>query len=260
MRADMAKVLVERPRLRGGLGSQPVKGYRDRARRELASDDGGPTREGMKRRSGGTKLFNEHLGPLRRYIDSQVGRPWDKVYAEVCAHIDRGNVVQKHILTHLFEYVVRHVVLIDGEPCYGEGYANRYGTPLRGRYMRSLWYVCPRSGLLRRVQTLGRRAAQARRAARYALPSRLPAMTILVNDTLRCLQLAHGWELVTVAPLPTGWHRTDPEKTDVVLGKPALSLGEEARRVYGAAVYAVARRRLRKKELSRYPIPIDLIR
>jgi hypothetical protein len=48
---------------------------------------------------------------------------------------------------------------------------------------------------------------------------------------------------------------------DVVLNKPVASLPEaEARAVYGAAVYAVARRRLRKAELMQYPIPIDLIR
>jgi hypothetical protein len=48
---------------------------------------------------------------------------------------------------------------------------------------------------------------------------------------------------------------------DVVLNKSVLTVTAfEAERLYGAAVYAVSRRRLRKTELRQYPIPIDLIR
>ena len=75
-----------------------------------------------------TKFFNEHLSPLRRFLDSNVGRPWDKVYSEICRHVDRGNVVQKHILTHLFDYVVVDTVLIDGEPCRGQLRTGATGT------------------------------------------------------------------------------------------------------------------------------------
>ncbi len=100
MRADMGKVLVERPRF-GSRGGRP-KGYKKAVTRGLAAG-GGPTREGMKRPHGHSlKQFNEHLGPLRRFLDANVGRPWDTVYSEICAHVDLGNVVQKHILTHLF--------------------------------------------------------------------------------------------------------------------------------------------------------------
>lgn len=257
MRADMAKVLVERPRL--GSGGGPAKGYRKRASRQLASEDGGPAREGMTKRSGGTKFFNEHLGPLRRYIDSQVGRPWDKVYAEVCARIDRGNVVQKHILTHLFEYVATDVVLIDGVPCRGSGY--NVGRPLADSYSTHLWYVCPRSGLLRRARLPGRREVRRRWQAGYAPADGRPTTVVRVNDSLQCHRFAHGWELVTVAPLPATAYPHDAAKVDVILNKKAVTVsGDEARCVYGAAVYAVARRRLRKKELVQYPIPIDLIR
>src|SRR5215213_7523776 len=120
MRADMGKVLVERPRLGRWHGdSRPGKGYAKEARHSLATGEA-PTREGMKRRHTNTKSFNEHLGPLRRFLDANVGRPWDAVYSEICKHVDRGNVVQKHILTHLFQYVVVNTVLIDGEPCRGQ--------------------------------------------------------------------------------------------------------------------------------------------
>src|SRR5207244_2148033 len=99
----------------------------------------------MRRYSGrGDKYFNEHLGPLRRFLHSNVGRPWDKVYSEICQHVDRGNVVQKHILTHLFEYVIVDVEMIDGEPYRKARSRSAYhSNPLRGP---NQWYVCPKSG------------------------------------------------------------------------------------------------------------------
>jgi hypothetical protein len=44
-----------------------------------------PTHEGLRRAQslrGDRKQMNESLGPLRRYLERQVGRPWNKVYAE----------------------------------------------------------------------------------------------------------------------------------------------------------------------------------
>ncbi len=137
MRSDMAKVIVERPRFGSRLRGTP-KGYR-RALQRLG-EEGTPRREGMKRRHrGNTKMLNEHLGPLRRYLDAQVGRPWDKVFSEICSHIDRASAVQDHVRDHVADYVVTHVVLIDGIPCSGEGGRN-YGRPLHqtalGRLVR----------------------------------------------------------------------------------------------------------------------------
>lgn len=33
--------------------------------------------------AGGSKVLNENLTPLRRYLERQVGRPWNKVYSEI---------------------------------------------------------------------------------------------------------------------------------------------------------------------------------
>jgi hypothetical protein len=127
MRADMAKVIVERPRVKGWSGNKP-KGYQRRMRRY--GEEGPPCREGIRDRwQGGGKYLNEHLGPLRRYLDSQVGRPWDKVFSEICAHIDRNSAVQDHVRDHVAQYVCVHVLLIDGVPCAGEG-GFAYGRPL----------------------------------------------------------------------------------------------------------------------------------
>ena len=73
MRDDMAQVIVERPRLRGGS-----------TRKGRTGDwDAMPSREGMRRPHvlrGDPKPLNENLSPLRRFLERQVGRPWDKVY------------------------------------------------------------------------------------------------------------------------------------------------------------------------------------
>jgi hypothetical protein len=248
MRADMGKVLVERPRITSwGYAPGPAKGYRKRLQKCLDAGDSPPAREGIKRRYGhGTKSFNEHLGPLRRFLNSNVGRPWDKVYAEICKHVDRGNVVQKHILTHLFQYVVTNVILIDGQPCRGEAYACLYGQPLRTTHSYHQWYVCPKSGLLRRSRYVPRTRKR---------PG--PPRRVVLNKTQMCLFVGGQWELVTVAPLPglTSQHRA----FDVILKRHMNGWGgdSEASRFYGAAVYAVARRPLSRKELRALPIPVE---
>lgn len=245
MRADMGKVLVERPRPGSRDGSRPRKGYRKEFRKTFDSDDPPLAREGMKARTGGTRFFNEHLAPLRRFLDSNVGRPWDKVYAEICEHVDRGNVVQKHVLTHLFDYVVTTVVLIDGRPCDGRpGY--RYGDPLRESTAYHQWYVCPKSGLLRRS-----------RHVRWARPKITPPRRVRLNKHQLCIRLNGQWELVTVAPLP-GWN--EPRGYDVILKRHVSSYwgGEsDAARMYGSTVYATARRPLSKRELLALPIPVE---
>jgi hypothetical protein len=39
------------------------------------------------RRDIGRPALNENLNPLKRYLHAQVGRPWNKVYAEIAARI-----------------------------------------------------------------------------------------------------------------------------------------------------------------------------
>lgn len=251
MRADMGKVLVERPRLgRWNGDSRPGKGYAGRLKKCLAAGNSPPAREGMKRRHhANPKHFNEHLGPLRRFLDANVGRPWDKVYSEICKHVDRGNVVQKHILTHLFEYVVTHVILIDGQPCRGEAYAKRYGQPLRTSHSYYQWYVCPKSGLLRRN----------RHVPHDWRKKPEPPRTVKLNGKQVCVERNGRWELISVVLVA----RTSPREVpayDAVLRKhiEGGSAGDvEAVEIHGGCRYAVRRRGLSRKELLALPIPID---
>jgi hypothetical protein len=244
----MAKVIVERPRKMGCSFKKP-KGYKRRLHRY--GDDGPPRREGIKVCwQGRSKYLNEHLGPLRRYLDKQVGRPWDKVFSEICAHINRNSAVQDHVRDHVDDYVAIHVLLIDGTPCQGEG-GRFYGKPLHELpYRDRRWYVCPRTGLLRRVKDVGRK----RKAATRKEP---PPEYIPIGDSLQCRFLDGAWHLVTLKPLPDPYYTWGYSTAmDVVLNRSVNDITKaEARRRYGAVVYAAAKRRLPRRELAQYPIP-----
>src|SRR5689334_15596749 len=98
MRDDMAKVIVERPR---------IKPRKTRKGREGALEDL-PAREGMRRGHElrrNTKELNENLAPLRRYLEKQVGRPWNKVYSDISAHLRADNIVQQHVRDHIKDFV-----------------------------------------------------------------------------------------------------------------------------------------------------------
>src|SRR5713101_6420275 len=137
MREDMPKVIVERPRRGGG---------RARSGRARPFEDL-PGKEGMGRRyvlSGDWKELNENLAPLRRFLERQVGRPWDKVYSEIAERLRVDSTVQQHVRDHLRDFVATR-------PRRGIcAWSTRGGG--------SLWhqplYVDPRDGILKRTDRL----------------------------------------------------------------------------------------------------------
>jgi hypothetical protein len=65
-----------------------------------------PFKEGIKKPYGyNTKSFSENLNPLWGFIRKSVGKNWDAVYSEICQNFDKRNVVNQHILVHLFQNV-----------------------------------------------------------------------------------------------------------------------------------------------------------
>ncbi len=142
MRADMHKVIVERER----EGS--TARFR-RPPRERATDPADlPIREGMRRPHvlrRERKQLNENLAPLKRYLRKQVGRPWNKVYADISRGLRPASAVQQHVRDHVWDYVERYVTL---------GPKGKvFGPPTD--WCRGAWplspgtlYVHPRTGLL----------------------------------------------------------------------------------------------------------------
>ena len=98
MRRDMARVIVERPRIR----------TRNERQGRACRPDDLPQRESIRRphvlrRS--EKSLNENLAPLRRYLERQVGRPWDNVYSEIAANLRVDNTVQQHLRDDIGDFV-----------------------------------------------------------------------------------------------------------------------------------------------------------
>lgn len=143
MRPDMHKIIVERPRWGSALPNHKTALRFSSAKIRLAVDaaedyDSGPRRASSARRD---KELNENLAPLSRYLMSQIGRPWRKVYGEIRQSIDARSATGLHVLQHLEGYVTVHTALENGVVVGAEGWNN--GRPVSGLY------VHPASGLLR---------------------------------------------------------------------------------------------------------------
>lgn len=178
MRSDMDKVIVERPRVGSRLPSRK-KGYRKYI--QSTPVDELPKQEQLLGRwKGREKWLNEHLGPMRRFLRSNVGRPWNNVHQELCEHISFSNAVQAHVLAHIYQYVQRNVFVESPSRVFIRGGHSWYGlNPLQENEM----YVCPHSGLLKVVKKLR--------------PHKL-SLRISVSDDMKYLQRDGRWWEVKV--------------------------------------------------------------
>ncbi len=138
MREDMYKVIVERPRKGGRSDSSEARIYR--ASENVSSKIG--IKKGLRHR----KWLNENLSPLKRWLQAQVNRPWDQVYSELTANIDRRNTVQAHIYAHLDQFVERQTWMADGKVIALGGWPKLF-RPIEQSYAKL--YVHPTSGILR---------------------------------------------------------------------------------------------------------------
>lgn len=226
MREDMARMIVERPRR---------KPYSHRKGRPQKLEDL-PMHEGLRKASalrGERKQLNENLAPLRRYLASQVGRPWSKVYADIAAHLRVDSAVQQHVRAHLRDFVA--VV------------PRRNITTWRSSSRNGLWwqelYVDPVTNLLCRTDRLPEEKAW-RRAQRHR-PKPPVERIVLTED--RELRLIKGlWYELHLTPLPEPEYRTFREIRKVSLkGKhdrrgPFLEIEMDIRRLVSPPVRDVA--------------------
>jgi len=49
--------------------------------------------------------FADKLGPLRRWLEARVGKPWDKIKSEVISRFDSNSLAGRHALGHLEGFV-----------------------------------------------------------------------------------------------------------------------------------------------------------
>lgn len=190
MRKDMSKVIVERPRT-----GRAAAGLRPGRTRALTDDDDEPIRVKGAREPKGreqkTKRLNETLNPLKRYLASNVGRPWNKVYSEISAHLKPSSTVQQHVRDHLEDFVAIKTRMKAGKVMA----TPRFGGERPLEEHHSLYYVHPRTGLLRKNEHYQRWGARWRAARLKADAERAKRMRVIDEKTQLHLFDGSWWEV-----------------------------------------------------------------
>lgn len=140
------RIVIERPRGGMRISLRKVKGQKISLIKltEEASTDGLLSPYLIKPRNK-TKYFSDCLGPLYRWLESHVGEYWDDVYSKLCQILDITTLSGQHIVSHVWGYVERNVVLIDRVP-YRKNYGHHFDRPLG--YWHQQFYVHPETGIL----------------------------------------------------------------------------------------------------------------
>jgi len=146
------------------------------------------------------KRFSDVLGPLRGFLRSNIGRPWDNVFSELRQALDVRKVTGRHIFEHLGW-------MVETECSIGED-RKVYGYP-RG-YEVTGFYVHPRTKLL---------CFAPRPSARERKKERLMQQEIdeLRIDDTRCFKLiGEQWFVVTYQVVEVGRYERPRTAWDVV--------------------------------------------
>lgn len=131
----MQDVIVDRPRTGGQYDYKQIRRSQKNQFNQLS-------KVGMKKPYGWEhKSQSDVLGPLKGFLKSNVGRPWNKVWSEVCEKTDSRTILGSHLRDH-----IRWMVELDVE-VLEDGVYTRYGR--YSRYpLRRGFYVNPDTGIL----------------------------------------------------------------------------------------------------------------
>lgn len=142
MRHDMDRVIQETAR---AGSSNPSKKTSLRIRHHNGSEfEDLPKRLSVshaKHQSGFSKSPGVTLRPLRRFLQKNIGRPWNDIYSEICQSIDRRTSRGHDLFCYLeWEVYVRCIIGEDGKVYSYHRWGGR--TPVSG------FYVHPETRLL----------------------------------------------------------------------------------------------------------------
>lgn len=230
----MHKVVTERPRWNPGPGKQNRQANLDY--------DLLPRYQGMKKPYRWRKGLTDLLGPLRRWLYSQVGRPWNDVYSEACKVIRPDGILRIHVKTHLLEFVERGTFLENGEACYlGYRPVAKHLRAQQGynRYIR--FYVHPTSGTLQVMA----KPVWSEQSPNTDLHARWR------NDSQLVLFINGSWFECVMEEVPK--HLRDHRSATVMDRIVKRPIGYyEAYDLYGAYIFCRSRRSLSKREIRSY--------
>lgn len=227
----LSEIVIERPR----------GGWRCSSRKAIKTDLNRLTQEAIEdgllspyliKPLHKTKYLSDHLSPLRRYLRSKVGQPWNLVYSDLSCRLDKNTVIGKHVIDHLWDFVERHAEINNNIPYHKPGANGSRGGKIGGYH--DAFYVHPVTGILCVVErSLGQKSSQ-----------KVDQSMIQINAYQRYYQLNNLWFRI-------GFQDVYPEHLcyDVLL-KTDLT-PEIARKTYGQPIYAATKHQCSKLELKK---------
>jgi len=98
--------------------------------------------------------FDDKLGPARRWLRGQVGRPWDKVRSELFTRFDTRTTAGRHIVfDHLLEEV-RVDLGRFGSLRFREFWISAHGILQHRQYLRKRWAAAQRPQLMAEPESI----------------------------------------------------------------------------------------------------------
>jgi hypothetical protein len=178
---------------------------------------------------------------LKRWLRSNVGRPWNDVFSEACQVFKADNVVRAHIRTHMMEYVERHTFMSDGEVWCVQRSIEVPIRSLRGHTVWPKFYVHPETGILHEVPH-----------ARLVDPQR--AMSACRDEIRKWISPE-----VLLLKIHYIWYSLEMRRVDEAPETPAFDAlfrfrlcKSHAYDAYGKAAYCARKRQLSRAELKLY--------
>jgi hypothetical protein len=223
----LSEIVIERPRHGMRMSLKKMTGHQKQLQKITveASEDGLLQPYVIKPRNK-SKYLSDHLGPLRRFLRSRQGQPWNQVYSELCQRLDHNTMIGQHVLDHIKDYVEIHVEMIEGVP-HHKPY-RYYRGPLRSGYHEQ-FYVHPETGILCLAPTLHSPLKTS------ALPD-----FVRIDDYHQYRKINDIWYHITFENFP------EDEVYDLLKGK--LNR-KNAARIGNQPIYAARKRQCHKKEV-----------
>lgn len=226
----LSEIVIERPRHGMRISLKKYKGFKKQLDRltEVASEDGLLSPYLIKSRNK-SKYLADHLGPLRRFLRSKVGQPWNDVYSELCQRLKTNTMAGQHVIGHVWDFVERYVEIIDGKIYYK--HYQKYRTRLIETY-RDRFYIHPETGILCLVEKVPRKHQRQQKQTDI----------FIVDNYHQYHKINEIWYLITFEDFP-------PPPTDYVTDVLRGYIHRSIATYRGRKIYAASKQQCSKKEI-----------
>lgn len=147
----------------------------------------------------------DRLGPVLRWMRTQVGQQWNRVYAQLRERFDLRSTKHNHVLDRVLARVERDAFVTDDGEIRAQGY---YGS-----YLVDGLYVHPKTGTLCYADH-SEGAALRRKEAKRRQADELASRRVIVSPTLQLHKLDGLWFWVELAKVTPAEYRRLPGWTD----------------------------------------------